>query len=192
MTEEVKTKICNKGPMCIHPEGPSQPITNFNKRKASPDGHTYTCKTCERESAKASYARRKEAGLIKPLTKEEHEAKKQFYRDYYQENKERKKKYDAKYRQSEKGKEIMKEGHKRRKQRLKEQAGDPYEIWEVVEKCTKDGVLICEICELPIERLRDAQKDHITPIADGGKDELDNVRMVHKTCNLTRPKGDTT
>lgn len=190
--EEVKMKTCNKGPLCIHPDGPKQPIENFNKRSASPDGHTYTCKTCEKKSAKDSYERRKKAGKIKAATPEEIEARKQFYRDYYRDNKDRKKAYDAKYRQSEKGKKVMQEGHKRRKQRLKEQAGEPYEIWQVVEKCTKNGILLCEICNLPIEKLRDAQKDHIKPVADGGKDELTNVRMVHKTCNLTRPKGETT
>ena len=183
-----KTKTCNRGPKCLNPEGPTQPIENFNKRKASADGHTYTCKVCEKASAKASYHRRKKMGKLE-MTPEEHAMKKQFYRDYYQENKDRKKKYDKQYQQTEAGKKAMKEGHSRRRERIKKQKGEPYQRWEVIERDSKDGTLLCQVCKEPIERLRDVHVDHIVPIVEGGIDELDNVRCVCKTCNLSRPKG---
>ncbi len=182
-----ETKTCNKGNLCIHSDGPTQPITNFSKRKLSPDGHTYTCKACEKEQAKRNYHKRKKAGKIK-MTPEEHEARKQFYRDYYQENKERKKEYDEKYRNTEEGRKAMREGHARRRQRLKSQKGESYERWEVIERDTDDGILNCQICGVFLERLEDVHIDHVVPIADGGIDELANVRCVCRECNLTRPK----
>jgi len=184
---DVKVKTCNKGNLCINPDGPTQPITNFSKRKASSDGHTYTCKACEKEQAKQNYHKRKKAGKIK-MTPEEHEARKQFYRDYYKENKERKKDYDEKYRNTEEGRKAMRAGHARRRARLKEQKGEPYERWEVIERDTVDGILACKTCGKTLERLEDVHIDHIMPIADGGIDELDNVRCICKNCNLTRPK----
>lgn len=187
MTEKLKSKICNKGNACHDPEGPQLPIEKFSKRSASPDGHTYTCKVCEKMQAKASYWRRKEAGELE-LTEEEKEARKQFYKDYYRDNIERRKEYDRNYQQTKKGKEVMKESHARRRKRIKDQSGEPYEFWEVVAKCTEDGELKCGICGVTIERVRNAHKDHIIPIAEGGKDELENVRITCSECNLSRPK----
>lgn len=181
-------KTCNRGENCLHPDGPVLPLDQFNKRKQSPDGHTYTCKICEKERAKESYQRRKVEGKLPKLTPEEKEARKQFYREYYQQNREKRRAYDEKYRKSKEGRAAMNEGHARRKERLKKQAGEPYKRWEVIEKDTVDGVLICGICGKPIERIRDMHLDHIIPVAQGGPDELSNVRCVHKECNLTRPK----
>lgn len=192
--EQPTYKTCNKGNKCVHPDGPKLPIEEFSRRKQSPDGHTYTCKVCERKQAKENYHKRKKAGKLK-MTPEEHEARKQFYRDYYKDNKERKREYDEKYRQSERGKKALREGHARRRERLKKQVGDPYERWEVIERDTgKDGILRCTHpkCVEPggkvIERVKDVHLDHIVPISQGGKDELDNVRVVCETCNLSRPK----
>lgn len=186
MTEEIKMKICNRGNQCVTGE-PKQPIENFSKRKLSPDGHTYTCKACEKEQAKKNYHKRKKAGKIK-MTPEEHEARKQFYRDYYQDNKERKKEYDEKYRKTEEGRKAMREGHARRRERIKKQKGDPYERWEVIERDTVNGILMCKMCGIMLERLDQVHIDHIIPIADGGMDELDNVHCVCEVCNLTKPK----
>lgn len=184
---ELKTKVCNKGNQCYDPEGPQLPIEKFSKRAASADGHTYTCKVCEKMQAKASYWRRKEAGQL-VLTPEQEAIRKQFYKDYYRTNKDKRKEYDKKYQQSEKGKQVMKDSQARRRQRIKDQAGEPYEFWEVVEKCTEDGVLKCGICEKTIERVRNAHLDHIVPIVEGGIDDLDNTRITCKECNLERPK----
>lgn len=191
--EEVKMKTCNKGNKCVT-GGPHQPITNFSKRKASADGHTYTCRACEKEIAKQNYHKRKVEGRTK-MTPEEHEMRKQFYRDYYQENKERKKEYDEGYRKSEAGKKAMREGHARRRERLKDQKGEPYQRWEVIERDTdSNGTLRCQNpnCSTPggkvLERVREVHMDHIVPVSQGGIDELANVRCVCEDCNLSRPK----
>jgi len=192
MSKEVpKEKVCNKGDNCVNPDGPRQPIENFSRRKMSPDGRTYACKACEKEQAKRNYHRRKEEGRLQ-MTPEEHEARKQFYRDYYRANKERKKQYDEQYRSSEKGREVMREGHTRRRQRMKQQAAEPYERWEIFQRDTdENGVLRCQICGTEITRVRDAHLDHIVPIAHGGVDAPDNVRTTCTDCNLNRPKGET-
>lgn len=31
--------------------------------------------------------------------------------------------------------------------------------------------------------------DHLVPIADGGLDELANVRLAHRQCNCARGRG---
>ena len=185
----IKYKICNKGPACIDENGPKLPIEKFSKRKVSPDGHTYTCKACEKEAARENYHKRKKEGKLE-LTGDEKEMRKQFYRDYYRANKDRKKKYDKKYMNTEQGRKAMREGQKRRRDRIKEQAGEKYEKWQVYAKDTdEDGVLKCRICKKVIERIRDAHTDHIIPIGEGGKDELENVRTVCVDCNLQRPKS---
>ena len=184
----MSTKICNKRDECVHPEGPELPLEQFNKRSASPDGRTYTCKECEKKAAKENYHHRKKHGKTK-LTPEQREMRKQYYRDYYQANREKKKEYDREYQRTSRGKKVMKKGHARRRKRLKNQAGEPYERWEVIERDSVNGVLNCQICGKILERVRDVQIDHIIPIAEGGIDGLDNVRCVCKVCNLTRPKN---
>lgn len=185
-------KICNKGPECVA-DDPKQPIENFNKRKASVDGHTYACKECEKAQARKNYQRRKKEGKLE-LTPEQREARKEFYREYYRANKQRKKDYDEEYRQTEQGRENMRKAHARRRERISRQKGEPYQKWEVFERDTDEhGILRCQMpnCKVVIERVRDAHIDHITPIAHGGKDELGNVRTVCADCNLNRPKGET-
>lgn len=187
MNEGVTTKICNKRDECTHPNGPELPLWEFNRRSASPDGHTYTCKECEKKAARESYHRRKQKGKLK-MSKEEHEKRKQYYRDYYQDNKDKKRAYDKEYQQTPAGKKAMKKGHAKRRRKLKKQAGEPYERYEVVQRDSVDGVLQCQMCGEIIDRVRDVHIDHIIPISQGGSDELDNVRCVCASCNLSRPK----
>ena len=185
--EQIKMKRCNKGSQCLTGD-PLQPITNFSKRSASPDGHTYTCKTCEAASARESYHRRKTKKKQEQYYKENREKRLEYHKEYYQKNKEKKSTYDKEYQKSKRGKKVMKAAHARRRQALKENAGEPYTRNDVIRKDSVDGILYCQICFEPIERLSDLQIDHIKPVAEGGKDEISNVRCAHKTCNLSRPK----
>lgn len=184
---QVMMKKCNKGSQCLSGEA-LQSIENFSKRKSSPDGHTYTCKTCEAASARESYHRRKSQKKQQEYYKETREKRLDYHKEHYKKNKDKKLAYDAEYQKSEKGKEVMKKAHEKRRQALKENAGEPYTRWDVVNRDSVDGVLICQICMEPIEKLSDLHIDHIIPVIDGGIDELNNVRCTHKTCNLTRPK----
>lgn len=48
---------------------------------------------------------------------------------------------------------------------------------------------ICQLCFKPIGTER-AHIDHILPFSKGGRDELDNLRLTHSTCNVSRGNGD--
>lgn len=54
----------------------------------------------------------------------------------------------------------------------------------------KYGKLTCELCKLPIRRNRNAKYhlsfDHIIPLAEGGSDKFENLRIAHIYCNNTR------
>jgi 5-methylcytosine-specific restriction endonuclease McrA len=43
----------------------------------------------------------------------------------------------------------------------------------------------CAICSGPLDLLT-AQIDHIVPFADGGGDDMENLRAVHGVCNQIR------
>jgi hypothetical protein len=55
----------------------------------------------------------------------------------------------------------------------------------------RDG-LVCAICRVPTDPDAHNQEDryptldHITPVSWGGTDDLDNLRIVHRWCNLYR------
>jgi len=42
---------------------------------------------------------------------------------------------------------------------------------------------ICGICEKPITNAKDATVDHIMPLSLGGRDDIENMQLAHKTCN---------
>ena len=187
--QNIPMKKCNKGDKCVHSGGPIQPLDNFSGRRLSPDGKSYTCKECERLQSRESYKRRKEKGLI-DKTDTAKEIRRQYSKDYYRDKREERLEYYRKYRNSERGRSVYREGAKRRDQRKNDQQGDKYQRWEVIKRDTVDGKLICQLCNKPIERVRDVHIDHIVPIASGGIDQLDNVRCVHQTCNLERNKNE--
>lgn len=41
----------------------------------------------------------------------------------------------------------------------------------------------CYLCHEPIEAMKDITFDHWEPISKGGKDDLENYRLAHDTCN---------
>lgn len=45
---------------------------------------------------------------------------------------------------------------------------------------------ICSICGLPASKDDPLEVDHITPISEGGSDELWNLRVVHRSYNRSR------
>lgn len=49
--------------------------------------------------------------------------------------------------------------------------------------------LICGLCHKPIdENILSVDIDHIIPVASGGLDELDNLRIVHHACHRLRKR----
>lgn len=47
---------------------------------------------------------------------------------------------------------------------------------------------VCQLCKEVMSDLTTAHIDHILPQNMGGSHEADNIRLVHASCNLTRPK----
>ncbi len=58
-------------------------------------------------------------------------------------------------------------------------------IWDLLRQ--RDGD-ICQICNLPIAPGEESI-DHILPLSMGGSHSAENVRLLHRTCNVRRPKG---
>lgn len=167
-------------------------LSDFSARKASKDGLSYTCKTCEREVAKASYERRK-------VTKQAQTRQRAYYdknrdkllkqsAENYQSNRERRLALGKIYRETHP--EVHRESGKRRRMLLKaaQVDGVRYSRQDIIIRDSVNGVPICQICKTPITNINDIQVDHRIPVNQGGLDIPENVRTVHKQCNLLRPK----
>lgn len=44
---------------------------------------------------------------------------------------------------------------------------------------------ICHLCGLPVAG-KDASRDHLKPIAQGGSNDARNLRLAHQQCNIVR------
>lgn len=42
---------------------------------------------------------------------------------------------------------------------------------------------ICELCNKPIETMKDCTIDHIIPVSKGGLTTIENCQLAHKNCN---------
>lgn len=165
------------------------PLESFSKRAASPDGHTYKCKECERIIVRANYRKRKKEGRVKDY----YEGKKEEIRDanksYYWAHREHLLAKNKEYRQ--KHPEVHDASTRKRRALLKAQKGKPYTREAIIKRDSVyiDGklVMICQICKKPIEEWSEMQIDHIIPVGQGGLDCYDNVRLAHRTCNIQRP-----
>lgn len=169
------------------------PLTEdyYSSRKASKDSFSYSCKACERLTAKRSYERKKKRVNSKSHYEQNKEAYRERAKKRYAEQKDVLLDQQKSWRKTPKGKKIVNESSKRRRQRIKEQTPDgrDYTRFEIIKRDTVDGHCICGICGLPIDLQKDElQVDHIIPILQGGSDVRDNVRCTHRKCNSTRPK----
>lgn len=52
----------------------------------------------------------------------------------------------------------------------------------------KSNSVYCQLCKISYIDKSDKHLDHIKPIAVGGKHTKDNLRVICRKCNLTRPK----
>lgn len=56
-------------------------------------------------------------------------------------------------------------------------------------KSILNAVDTCAVCGMPGRRDDPLEVDHIIPIAEGGSDELWNLRVVHRSFNRSRGGG---
>ncbi len=167
----------------------TKPLSEFNKRAASPDGHAYKCKVCERAIVKANYHKRKER-LGRNLYYEMHKDDiRRKSKEYYEGHKEHLLDKNKEYRQ--KHPEVHAKSVAKRKRLIDLQKGKPYTRGQIIDRdsVTVEGkkVVICQVCKKAIDDLNELEIDHILPVGQGGLDCYDNVRCVHKTCNVQRP-----
>jgi 5-methylcytosine-specific restriction endonuclease McrA len=168
------------------------PITEFSSRAASADGLAYSCKACERKTAKKSYTSKKQKDRAKVRYQENKDAVNEKAKQRYQEKKDEILEKQAEWRKSKKGRVLVNKATARRRARMIEQTPDgrDYTREEIIERDSVNGECICQICLKRIENVdTELQIDHIIPIAAGGSDTKDNVRCTHKKCNLMRPKS---
>lgn len=55
-------------------------------------------------------------------------------------------------------------------------------IWAINRLISQYGN-ICFLCEEPFEKKQDITLDHWIPKAEGGGDEITNLRLAHEPCN---------
>lgn len=60
--------------------------------------------------------------------------------------------------------------------------------WNRAALIKRDG-MVCALCKEPILHMRDLTIDHVVPLARGGTDKLENLRLAHEFCNNQRGDG---
>lgn len=166
----------------------------FNSRNASRDGLSYSCKICEVETAKRSYKKVRTKRKAHVRYEENRERVLQRSRDYYEEHKEAILDRCKEYRKE--NPEVFKDAGAKRRAIIKDAEKIPYKRKEIIDRDSEwleiDGnnvfLPICQICGDPIMPGEELQLDHKIPLAIGGPDTPDNVRVAHKSCNSKRPK----
>jgi RNA-directed DNA polymerase len=67
-----------------------------------------------------------------------------------------------------------------------------YQNWLI--RCSAVPILfdrqrgICPICKKPLEHLSSFDLDHIKPRKHGGRDDFDNLRLIHVVCHRLRER----
>lgn len=180
----VECKLCSTCKQFI-------PTSSFSSRAASTDGLAYSCKSCERATARRSYDKKKKKNQASKRYQENKEIFIERAKQRYHNDPAAALAYQATWRATDKGLKSTREAAARRAARIKKQTpnGKDYTRQEIIERDSEDGVCICQICGKPIlDIVNDLQIDHIVTIQAGGSDTKDNVRCTHKLCNLVRPK----
>src|SRR5699024_2277322 len=117
-----------------------------------------------------------------------HEANREYKRKYYEANAEYRKEYARKYYEA--NPEVRRANRRKRRARERSVEHAPYTTQDIIDR---DG-LTCSWCgddiDLGIEYPNPMSKsiDHVLPISKGGPDTLENVQLLHLTCNIQ--KGD--
>lgn len=158
----------------------------YSKRAASKDGLSYSCKTCERETAMRSYRKRKRKSKDKKYYENNRERLLDQSKENYQDNKKVRLEQCKEYRQN--NPETARKADKKRRERLATAEKDGVTRDEIIERDSIAGIPYCQICNMPITDIKELQIDHKVPLAAGGADTADNKRVVHKSCNISRPK----
>jgi 5-methylcytosine-specific restriction endonuclease McrA len=160
--------------------GKLKPLDDFRKAVRMNDGHRNDCKKCEYAIKKAH--RETEKGKF------ERKIESKKYRESNLEIvKERNNINNKKYMQTPKGKEQMYKRNMIRRSRGFKVDFTPHQRMEII---NRDN-WTCQCCGIKVhdEKRNDERKahiDHIIPISKGGNSSPENLRLLCRTCNLSK------
>ena len=175
---------------------------NFQLKKQTIDGFSYTCKECENRKKRERY--RNDEEYRKSRLNVDKEKKKKIRHSYYLRNRdkeiERAKKYneenrdiirerERKYRNTKNGKISNKLKSTKRRTRLKNLENNfTIKDWEFCkEYFTENSKLKCAYCNKELQR---ATIEHFIPVSKGGTTTRNNILPVCRSCNSSKQDKD--
>lgn len=175
--------------------------SQYTKHKNSKDGHDSRCKDCRKAYARAN--KEKKSAYMKAYKKANKDKFVESDKKYKQKNKdkvaeyqkeygrirdkEKKRQYDKAFRQSEKGKEVRYRAKLKRRSNENEVRFTPHKRRTIIER----DKWTCQCCGVKVhdDKVNNPTKahiDHIVPISKGGNSETGNLRVLCRTCNLSK------
>lgn len=164
MPNESKLKTCRR----CHTE---KPLSDFPKANNTSDGYNAFCKFCANEQNRTNYARRSQEDGYKNSMRER-------FRTYYKNNRARRDIVVNAYLETH-PEAISARGCKHRAIALG--LSDHFTAAEFRELCKKHG----EIC-LACKRRKKLTADHIVPLIHGGRNTIDNIQPLCRSCNAKK------
>jgi 5-methylcytosine-specific restriction endonuclease McrA len=187
--------------------GEIKPLESFYKFKLGKFGRQAECKPCSNARRRAFAATRPEAeresrkewARRHPPT-EAQKTRKAAYRlsrkdvmrvysaSWYERNKERLKPLRAAWHQenyADKRKPKMVQNQANRRARLRASGGS-HTLEQVMDLLAKQRGK-CAVCRCKIEKFH---RDHITPLASGGSNDIFNIQLLCRPCNLNKKARD--
>jgi 5-methylcytosine-specific restriction endonuclease McrA len=187
-------KICRK---C----GIWKPFDEFHVHKECYGGHSSTCKTCKLEYRQS---RKEETSqFMKEYYQENKKRIIGYAKTYYKENLDERKEYDKKRKQRDKEKiskrqkkyyqlnrELFYRKNQERRSYKHKVIFTPYERKQILDRDN----WTCQTCGIKVHDRHTgnwntpdkAHIDHIIPISKGGNSEPKNLRILCRTCNLSK------
>lgn len=192
-------KPCDKKcPKC----GDIKNKSEFSKNSTLKDGLDCWCKVCANLNNKKYHAKNKDRVNESRRKKYHSKEGKAKYKKRYKLNRSNKLKYNKKYydanqekltadkrryRQTPTGKAVEKNSKHNRRQKLYKAETNSLDILKLLQ-----STCVCEVCNSTMEddyNLKNSKSiDHIILISIGGKNELNNIRIICFSCNSKRPR----
>lgn len=198
-TEPVQTKVCSRLEKCLHPNGPTLPLTEFYREKRTKSGLRVDCKACVAERAKK--------------WRESHrDEQRDYLRKWQQDNRDKVHTYARKYRENnpererERGKqkrlqnpELTKERQQRWKQENPEKVRQSTQRRNALRRELAASLTIeqwgwlleqsgycCVYCGQHESETGKLVQEHIIPVIQRGAYTVTNIVPSCQKCNLRK------
>jgi|SRR5579884_1269984 len=170
------SKIC---PRCNN----EYPLEEFPLDRSKKDGHYCYCVLCtveERRTYRAThqqelqaYEQRRKGDPKRRAQDNDYHRRRSTLPEYQEKAKERQRRW------TQANPEKLTEKSLRRRARLREARVEKVDYRYIRQQSTG----LCYICQQPILPHHRTEFDHIIPITRGGSHTMDNIALVHRTCN---------